>query len=473
MAMSKDFLPDWLPAVVVRDLRHILRSSLYLLGVLAVVLLGMARLLPTESGLTPLSYHAFVGMCTLLVCCVVPVRMSMLVEAETRNAGTNFLRLTPLSSWQVVWGTWFSGAVQVVLFSLLLVPLVEMRLEMAPPGMEALHLEAHVASMLLMMAQGMMMVALCLIVFTLPLVLRVFAFTVLLLTMGWQNTDIVLGMLQYPDVANWWRLVVVLLAYGIMTVTFLASARRLYAHPAEDCSTPVRRLSLLAFVLYGAVLVFAGESLLVCWQVYAWACAFVVVMTVWDMLQPDSLSLRVLPANDRRDLWIGVGWLCVLVLVCALAVLPLIYRQYEAFHGVWAYWSGLAGVSSGLTQLEVWLLYGYFWVALLVSLLAVLLLCRLFRSCGTLVLAVVLLLEFLVGCVLGLRSLLNGTWMGPADVWSVLPLLPLDAFSMLAEGFKPLDAVDDHMQMLLGLLVVKLLWLVGLLWAFRALSRRK
>ena len=36
--MNKDFLPDWLPAVLVRDVRQLLRSPKYLVVALVVAL---------------------------------------------------------------------------------------------------------------------------------------------------------------------------------------------------------------------------------------------------------------------------------------------------------------------------------------------------------------------------------------------------------------------------------------------------
>ena len=44
--MNKDFLPDWLPAVLVRDVRQLLRSPKYLVLRKAVIVVPLTLLLP-------------------------------------------------------------------------------------------------------------------------------------------------------------------------------------------------------------------------------------------------------------------------------------------------------------------------------------------------------------------------------------------------------------------------------------------
>lgn len=112
--MNKDFLPDWLPAVLVRDVRQLLRSPKYL--VVALVVMGLLVLnAPSDSPTETLSFMLW--MSTLLGCLVVPLRVGLVVEAETRAPGLNFIRLTRLGSWRVVWGQWLSGALQVLVLA--------------------------------------------------------------------------------------------------------------------------------------------------------------------------------------------------------------------------------------------------------------------------------------------------------------------------------------------------------------------
>ena len=46
--MNKDFLPDWLPAVLVRDVRQVLRSPKYLVVALVVLVLLALNVRPDE-----------------------------------------------------------------------------------------------------------------------------------------------------------------------------------------------------------------------------------------------------------------------------------------------------------------------------------------------------------------------------------------------------------------------------------------
>ena len=65
---------------------------------------------------------AFLGIAVVLLgCLVVPLRVGLVVEAETRAPGLNFIRLTRLGSWRVVWGQWLSGALQVLVLAGLMI----------------------------------------------------------------------------------------------------------------------------------------------------------------------------------------------------------------------------------------------------------------------------------------------------------------------------------------------------------------
>ena len=125
--MKNDIFPDWLPPALVKDWRQMLRSPLYLLGVLAAVLVALMVTLRSV-GEDVRDVEGFWLLQGLLLCCMVPARVGLAVETELKNAGGVFLRLTPLSSRQVVWGTWFSGMVQVLLLALLAIPLVILQL---------------------------------------------------------------------------------------------------------------------------------------------------------------------------------------------------------------------------------------------------------------------------------------------------------------------------------------------------------
>ena len=450
----KDSIPDWLPPALVKDWRQMLRTPLFMLGLLALGLLSFGFLLPPESEvLYKASYMPFVMMGTVVLCGLVPARVSQTVEGETKNPGTNFIRLTPLSSWQVVWGTWLSGAVQVVMLALLALPLVMLRMGHAPAGQEGLHLSAHLLLILLLMLQGWTMVALAQASSALPMVLRLFVFVSLLGSICGMDYEMV-GVLLREQVSQFAGMYLLsVAALGVMLLTLLAEARRQYAHPAEDCVTPVRWFSMLAVVLYGAALLLNQAGLLgdFSWACYGWAVWFVLGMAVWEVLHPVIGSHRGLLISGKSGMWGGVVWFSVAVGVCMLAGLPLLWTAYQK-------WQTLAYISKPLPPVyDLLTVYAYAWLTLLVGVLAALLLSQIFRRHSAGVFAAVLMLGVVVQ---GLDNMVAG-------------LLPVPSWELLAMMAHLHMCDADRIELVQACFVVQVVWLVLLLAIFRMLTRRK
>ncbi len=450
----KDSIPDWLPPALVKDWRQMLRTPLFMLGLLALGLLSFGfLLLPSVEVLDKASYMPFVMMGTVVLCGLVPARVSQTVEGETKNPGTNFIRLTPLSSWQVVWGTWLSGAVQVVMLALLALPLVAMRMPNAPAGQEGLHLAAHLLLLLLLMLQGWTMVALAQASSALPMVLRLFVFVSLLGSICGMDYEMVRVLLshQVSQFAGMYLLSVA--ALGVMLPTLLAEARRQYAHPAEDCVTPVRWFSMLAVVLYGAALLLNQAGLLgdYSWACYGWAVWFVLGMAVWEVLHPVIGSHRGLLISGKSGMWGGVVWFSVAVGVCMLVGLPLLWTDYQEWHTLPYISEPLPPVYDLLT------VYAYAWLTLLVGVLAALLLSQIFRRHSAGVFAAVLMLGVVVQ---GLDTMVAG-------------LLPVPSWELLAMMAHLHMCDADRIELVQACSVVQVVWLVLLLAIFRSLTRRK
>ena len=451
----KDSIPDWLPPALVKDWRQMLRTPLFMLGLLALGLLSFGFLLPPESEvLDKASYMPFVMMGTVVLCGLVPARVSQAVEAETKNPGTNFIRLTPLSSWQVVWGTWLSGAVQVVMLALLALPLVMLRMgNNAPAGQEGLHLAAHLLLILLLMLQGWTMVALAQASSALPMVLRLFVFVSLLGSICGMDYEMV-GVLLREQVSQFAGMYLLsVAALGVMLLTLLAEARRQYAHPAEDCVTPVRWFSMLAVVLYGAALLLNQAGLLgdYSWACYGWAVWFVLGMAVWEVLHPVIGSHRGLLISGKSGMWGGVVWFSVAVGVCMLVGLPLLWTDYQEWHT-------LAYISKPLPPVyDLLTVYAYAWLTLLVGVLAALLLSQIFRRHSAGVFAAVLMLGVVVQ---GLDNMVAG-------------LLPVPSWELLAMMAHLHMCDADRIKLVQACSVVQVVWLVLLLAIFRMLTRRK
>ena len=450
----KDCIPDWLPPALVKDWRQMLRTPLFMLGLLALGLLSCGcLLLPSVEVLDEASYMPFVMMGTLVLCGLVPARVSQAVEAETKNPGTNFIRLTPLSSWQVVWGTWLSGAVQVAMLALLALPLVMLRMGHAPAGQEGLHLAAHLLLILLLMLQGWTMVALAQASSSLPMVLRLFVFVSLLGSICGMDYEMV-GVLLREQVSQFAGMYLLsVAALGVMLLTLLAEARRQYAHPAEDCVTPVRWFSMLAVVLYGAALLLNQAGLLgdYSWACYGWAVWFVLGMAVWEVLHPVIGSHRGLLISGKSGVWGGVVWFSVAVGVCMLAGLPLMWAAYQE-------WQTAVYITSPLPALyDLLTVYAYAWLTLLVGVLAALLLSQIFRRHSAGVFAAVLMLGVVVQ---GLDNMVAG-------------LLPVPSWELLAMMAHLHMCDADRIDLVQACSVVQVVWLVLLLAIFRMLTRRK
>lgn len=450
----KDSIPDWLPPALVKDWRQMLRTPLFMLGLLALGLLSFGfLLLPEGEVLDKANYMAFVMMGTVVLCGLVPARVSQTVEGETKNPGTNFIRLTPLSSWQVVWGTWLSGAVQVVMLALLALPLVMLRMGHAPAGQEGLHLAAHLLLILLLMLQGWTMVALAQASSALPMVLRLFAFISLLGSICGMDYEMVRVLLshQVSQFAGMYLLSVA--GLGVMLLTLLAEARRQYAHPAEDCVTPVRWFSMLAVVLYGAALLLNQAGLLgdCSWGCYGWAVWFVLCMAVWEVLHPVIGSHRGLLISGKSGVWGGVVWFSVAAGVCMLVGLPLMWAEYQE-------WQAADHITRPLLPLfDLLMVYAYTWLTLLVGVLAALLLSQIFRRHSAGVFAAVLMLGVVVQ---GLDDMAAG-------------LLPVPSWGLFAMMSNPYMCDADRIDQVLTCTPVQVIWLVVLLAVFRTLTQRK
>ena len=97
--MNQRNFSDYLPAALIRDLRQTYRSPFFLISYALILLYIWLRSM--DGGLDSVS-----SLAPLLLMIVIPLRAAQAVSADTRIRGTNFMRLTPLSSRRIVWGIW-------------------------------------------------------------------------------------------------------------------------------------------------------------------------------------------------------------------------------------------------------------------------------------------------------------------------------------------------------------------------------
>ena len=476
----RDVLPDCLPPAMVKDWRQMLRSPLYLLGVLACAMLGGMVLLHAAEGEEAVAlftyYDKFLMLGAVLLCGVVPERVSQAVAAEVRVASTNFVRLTPLSSRQVVWGTWLSGMAQAVLLVLCALPLVGLCVCAVPAESLWGVLVLHGVMLVLLLAQAGAMIAAAQATAMLPPLARMAGAFVTFLMVWMVPMDVVRDVME-GDATGWWRVLLHVLACGVLTLTLLEEARRHYAHPAENCAASARACSVLALLVYGVLLVCcAGAALEVAWQAYVWAVVLVVAVAVWDMLHPEggargaAKAVRWLPGVlQQPGMWGGALWFTVAMVLCFAAVVPLVWLQYGQLQAAGdSVATARALPAAGLGLPELLLVFGYNLLDVLVALLAALAFCSLFPNQRTAAFLGVLLVELVAWGMLGVASSL-----GFADVSlvSLLPLLQPDGIFGLEDCFRTTGWTPERTADLYGLLGVKAAWLVVLLGVFR-LRRR-
>ncbi len=351
---------DCLPPALVKDWRQCLRSRGYLAIFVLLLLTGWVLLgtaawdvdVPPSKYLESLrtlgSMLSLVFFITL--CLAIPFRAGMIVAADTRERSSNFLMLTPLTARRIVWGTWCSSALMVLLAALLLLPLciVGEGLRGGYPHCGSFNLEKldwvalgyDVVTLACYVFGGWVMAAFFMFCAGLPIALR-FVLLVCMLgaSVGTVGDDVhfIFCKEESRNLHALLRLLPYLFYALLQLVLFLELARRHYSAPAENCSRSVRLLAPLPMLLYVAD---AGISYVVTGHVsdseemrfFAFIFLYTAVMA--DALLP-SYSLPQM--RHRNWCWLP-GWFqrpgfVPSVLCCGgatlLTLLPVLLQWWE------------------------------------------------------------------------------------------------------------------------------------------------
>lgn len=474
----RDGLPDWLPPALVKDWRQMLRSPLYLLGVVAGAVLGAIVVLgEADLGLDAWDFRMMSFFGAVLLCAVLPARVSMMVAADVREVGTNFVRLTQLNSRQVVRGTWLSAVLQAVLLAVLALPMVMMRMMGVESGPEGMYLLAHLLLVVMMVMQSAAMIAAAQATATLPPLVRAVGASVGFLLAAVLPAELVESLLrEHPHAYLGVGLHV--LACAVMTLTLLEEARRPFAHPAENSLVSVRLCSLLALVVYAVVAYGAWQGELgVAWGAYVWASVLLVLVGVWDMLHAEGgagarvVLCRLLPAGlQRSGVWGGAVWLLLVAALCYAALVPLVLRQYDFMHANWEAvlenWRSHEGVTTGLSRGALLLLHAYVWLDLLAGVSAAGVFGSLFQRQR-----VAAFLGFILVSLVA-QAGLSGDF-GEQGLLSLLPVWDVPTLAEVPDAYYARSWTHGNMDALVWLTVVKCIWLVVLLAALRFRCRAK
>ncbi len=278
------FFSDCLPPALVKDWRQCFRSrsavAIFLLLQLAAWLLFFCMIVDADQ--TPASYleqmkdigKAFIALGGFTLCVAIPFRAGLTVGADTRVRSSNFLMLTPLSARRIVWGTWSSTALIILLAAACALPLLAARQlmltayphigELKPAAFDWAGFGQDVLVLGWLVLCGWMTTAYYMFTAGLPRILRGIAvifsvFFVLAFTVETYALRELFGLREEAPLLTYAiRNVVDVL---LLMVLFLELARRHYAAPAENCSRSVRLVALLPMLGYGVALLPAAFGL--------------------------------------------------------------------------------------------------------------------------------------------------------------------------------------------------------------------
>ncbi len=332
------YFSDYLPPALVKDWRQCFRSRSSVALFILLVLAGwfLFGCVVADADQTPSGYlrslenlgNSLYVLGVFALCLIIPFRAGSTVAADTRVRSSNFLMLTPLSTRRIVWGTWSSTALIVLLAAVLSIPLLVARrmlmnsypqlwqFEFSAYNEPGLAVDCLVLFWLVIV--GWVMAGFYMFSSVLPRVLRVLLLIVCALlaleSLDSQSLQLMFGVggegradagLYLPSSEAFLLRV---LDAALLLVLFLELTRRHYAAPAENCSRSVRLLAPLPLLIYGLLLV---SDTLWSWQpMYAgqqlnFALSFLFIALLSDALLPGY----AMPAHAWK-LWRGLpAWL--------------------------------------------------------------------------------------------------------------------------------------------------------------------
>lgn len=405
---------DYLPPALIKDLRQTWRSPIFLA---IYFILPLFCLVVTESRETALTVSA-----PLMLMLVIPMRASQSVSADTRIRGTNFMKLTPLSSRSIVRGIWLSVAVQILLTALLLAAIFMTSSTMGESFVETSYFQsegalkslsestdytkgAWYAQYLLICSMGglvttaLFMFTACVAPFFRYCIYGGFLIAAISYAAAMSQIhfrfpllDAEIYVLGGIDVA-------------LLVLLFLELARRGYAPPAENCSRSVRLLSLAPLAVFVAMWLsasaptYAEAQLIFALGYMGFAAVADILLPCWSLPVHRSRCLPLIP----RVLQVPGLFPSCLFLVLAMLIGSLCTWLYVEHPVPGSIWGQSKGVISVLKHWNLPLLIILdFSMMLLYSLLATVLLLDLFMRRGNPNRPVVfLLLCYALMCVAG------------------------------------------------------------------------
>lgn len=412
--MSTRNFSDFLPPALIKDLRQTWRSPIFLA---IYFLLPLFCLVITESCEKALTISA-----PLMLMLVIPMRAAQSVSADTRIRGTNFMKLTPLSSRSIVRGIWLSVSVQILLTALLLAALFMTNSSMRETFVETSFFQTDgvlkSVSESAEYTKGAWYAQYLLLSAVLGLVTTAFFMFMSCVAPFFRYCiygGFIIGAISYGTAMSAIQFRFPLLEselyilggidVALLVLLFLELARRGYAPPAENCSRSVRLLSFAPLAVFGAMWLSASASryaeaqLIFALCYMGFAALADILLPCWSLPVHRSRCMPLIPRTLQvPGLFPSCLFLALVVLVGALCT--WLYVEYPLPDSVWGQSKGVISV------LKHWnlplLIILDFSLMMLYSLLATVLLLDLFMRRGNPNRPVVfLLLCYTLMCVAG------------------------------------------------------------------------
>ena len=245
-------ISDYLPAAVVRDLRQSIRNSFYKACLLLSIPAALWILLGSPQG----NGYLMAGLAIVLMWFIIPNRAGAAVTADAKVKSTNFMVLTPLTSRRIVWGIWFSAAIQIVIVAAVGALLLVWRHHL--PAQAELTPDLRMLDWMVygvICAIGMLMCAIFMFLAQVNRIFRIAGELFILMNLwGWITSNSMMLMLSnnpVNDIFNGYSIFHrLLLGFDciLLLVAMLELSRRCYASAVENCSRLVRYLALGALL---------------------------------------------------------------------------------------------------------------------------------------------------------------------------------------------------------------------------------
>ncbi len=260
---SLDDFPDSLSPMVIKELRQGLRTRAFTVTLLLLhVFLILTMLLSSVSINTENARWVFDSISSLALCLVLPLRGANAISDEVKHGTLEMLRLTRLSSLQIVFGKWAAVALLCLLVAISLLPYLAARYLLG--GVE---LSLEMTILLVKLLLGLVFAAFLVALSTIRQPwLRSLLIFVPLFSGGFSLLGFFIVSVRSPSSTSFmmsphgWGVLAVFLAVAWLIFSFLTLGASRISPPAEPLSVLKRSVHLLVMALPFVFWLLSGDD---------------------------------------------------------------------------------------------------------------------------------------------------------------------------------------------------------------------